>query len=143
MPVAFSGGNKLNTEPVPAWMLSAVIVFVASSIIHMMLSYHRSDYRKTPNEEDLQDTLRKFSIPPGVEAGILLPSGSDEPRCWWTTIKHVDENDYNLSAGRYKPQIAEKALDDDPTLLIRETLAIERDIVVCLEKLLQEVEAVE
>lgn len=57
--------------PVPLmslWLpivLSAVIVFVASSIIHMMLSYHNSDYRKTPNEEDLQDTLRKFSIPPG------------------------------------------------------------------------------
>jgi len=106
---------------------------------------------ETPERNDIPELLSqwkmykdsKFSIPPGVEAGILLPSGSDEPRCWWTTIKHVDENDYNLSAGRYKPQIAEKALDDDPTLLIRETLAIERDIVVCLEKLLQEVEAVE
>ena len=50
------------------WMpivLSAVIVFVASSIIHMMLTYHKNDYRKPPNEEDLQDTLRKFSLPPG------------------------------------------------------------------------------
>lgn len=55
------------------WMpivLSAVIVFVASSIIHMMLTYHRNDYRKAPNEEDLQDTLRKFSLPPG---DYLLP----------------------------------------------------------------------
>jgi hypothetical protein len=46
-------------------VLSSVIVFVASSIIHMMLTYHRTDFRKAPNEEDLQDTLRKFSIPPG------------------------------------------------------------------------------
>jgi len=46
-------------------VLSAVIVFMASSIIHMMLGYHRTDFRKAPNEEDLQDTLRKFSIPAG------------------------------------------------------------------------------
>jgi hypothetical protein len=46
-------------------VLSAVIVFVASSIIHMMLTYHRNDFRKAANEEDLQDTLRKFSLPPG------------------------------------------------------------------------------
>jgi hypothetical protein len=52
-------------------VLSAVFVFVASSIIHMMLPYHKSDFRRTPNEEDLQDTLRKFSIPPG---DYILPS---------------------------------------------------------------------
>ena len=46
-------------------VLAAVLVFVASSIIHMMLGYHKSDYARTPNEEDLQASLRKFSIPPG------------------------------------------------------------------------------
>jgi len=29
-------------------LLSAVIVFVASSIIHMVLPYHRSDYQQLP-----------------------------------------------------------------------------------------------
>jgi type I restriction enzyme M protein len=72
-----------------------------------------------------------------------LPPGSEEPRCWWATIKSVAENDYNLAAGRYKPQIAEKAPDDDPAELIRETLAIEREIEEGLEKLLREVEAAE
>jgi hypothetical protein len=57
-----------------------------------------------------------------------------------TSIKTVAENDYNLAAGRYKPQIAEKAPDDDPAQLIRETLTIERDIAGGLEKLLREVE---
>ena len=106
---------------------------------------------ETPERNDIPDLLNewkaykesKFSNPPGVEAGTLLQPGSDEPRCWWTTIKFVAENDYNLAAGRYKPQIAEKAPDDDPAQLIRETLAIERDIAGGLEKLLQEVEAVE
>ncbi len=46
----------------------------------------------------------------------------------------------NLAAGRYRPQIAEKAPDDDPAQLIRETLAIEREIAEGLEKLLKEIE---
>lgn len=46
-------------------LLSAVIVFVASSIIHMVLPYHRTDYRKLPAEDEVMDALRKFGIPPG------------------------------------------------------------------------------
>lgn len=46
-------------------LLSAVLVFVASSIIHMVLPYHRTDYRKVPAEGDVMDALRKFNIPPG------------------------------------------------------------------------------
>jgi hypothetical protein len=46
-------------------LLSAVLVFIASSVIHMVLPYHRSDYRKLPSEDDVMDALRKFSIPPG------------------------------------------------------------------------------
>ena len=32
-------------------LLSSVIVFVASSIIHMLLPWHKSDYPKVPNED--------------------------------------------------------------------------------------------
>jgi hypothetical protein len=46
-------------------LLSAVIVFIASSIIHMVLGYHASDYRKFPNEDSVMDALRKSGIPPG------------------------------------------------------------------------------
>ena len=46
-------------------VLSAVIVFVASSIIHMVLPYHRGDLRKVPKEDEVMEALRKFSIPPG------------------------------------------------------------------------------
>ena len=106
---------------------------------------------ETPERNDIPDLLSewkvykesKFTNPPGVEGGTLLPAGSDDPRCWWTSIKSVVENDYNLAAGRYKPQIAEKAPDEDPVQLIQETLAIEREIAEGLEKLLREVEAVE
>jgi hypothetical protein len=50
------------------WMpilLSAVIVFVASSVIHMALGYHRSDYGKLPDEDKAMEDLRKLQIPPG------------------------------------------------------------------------------
>ncbi|HSP06074.1 MAG TPA: hypothetical protein VLR94_02805 [Acidobacteriota bacterium] len=47
-------------------VLSSVIVFIASSIMHMLLKYHRSDFKKLPNEPALLETLRKDSIPPGV-----------------------------------------------------------------------------
>lgn len=46
-------------------LLSAVIVFIASSIIHMVLKYHNTDYRKLAAEDDVMDALRKFNIPPG------------------------------------------------------------------------------
>lgn len=46
-------------------VLSAVIVFIGSSIIHMVLTYHRSDYAKLPNEEALLDAMRKEGVRPG------------------------------------------------------------------------------
>ncbi len=53
-------------------LLSAVIVFVASSVIHMALGYHRNDYKKFPDEDGVMDALRKFAIPPG---DYLVPYG--------------------------------------------------------------------
>lgn len=46
-------------------LLAAVLVFVVSSIIHMVLPYHRSDYAKLPSESEAQEALRRFNIPPG------------------------------------------------------------------------------
>lgn len=47
-------------------VLSAVVVFVASSIIHMVLPYHRSDYQKLPNEENVLESMRKAGVAPGT-----------------------------------------------------------------------------
>ena len=46
-------------------LLSAVIVFFASFVIHMVLTYHRNDYGQVPSEDAVMDALRKFAIPPG------------------------------------------------------------------------------
>jgi hypothetical protein len=39
-------------------VLSAVLVFVLSSVIHMVLKYHNRDYRKLPNEDAVRAALR-------------------------------------------------------------------------------------
>ncbi len=46
-------------------LLSAVIVFVASFIIHMVLRYHRTDHGRLPAEDEVADALRKAAVPPG------------------------------------------------------------------------------
>lgn len=46
-------------------LLSAVAVFVVSSIIHMVLKYHNNDFKKIPNEDAVMEALRKLSIPAG------------------------------------------------------------------------------
>ena len=46
-------------------LLSAVAVFLISSIIHMVLQYHKNDFIKLPSEEPVMDDLRKANIPPG------------------------------------------------------------------------------
>lgn len=46
-------------------LLSSVLVFVVSSIIHMALPWHKNDYAKVPDEEKVMDALRPFTIPSG------------------------------------------------------------------------------
>ena len=46
-------------------LLSAVFVFVASNLLHMVLPIHKADYRSVPSEDAVQAALRKFSIPLG------------------------------------------------------------------------------
>ena len=46
-------------------LLSAVFVFVMSSVLHMVLPWHRTDYSKVPNEDAVAAALRGFAIPPG------------------------------------------------------------------------------
>lgn len=58
-------------------LLSAVIVFVASSLIHMFLTYHRADYKKLPNEDRLLAALRTESLAPGEYVFPHAPTPKD------------------------------------------------------------------
>jgi hypothetical protein len=57
-------------------LLSTVLVFFASFIMHMVLTYHRSDYRKLPNEDPVTDALRNADVKPGPD--YFFPYGSFE-----------------------------------------------------------------
>jgi len=46
-------------------LLGGVLVFVASSFIHMVLPYHRTDFRAVPDEDGVMAALRPFDLPPG------------------------------------------------------------------------------
>jgi hypothetical protein len=46
-------------------LVAAVLVFIASSVIHMVLGYHNTDYGKLPKEDDVIAALRPIGIPPG------------------------------------------------------------------------------
>ena len=103
-----------------------------------------------PGRNDIPDVLLRwndyresdYQEPPGFEAETLLEPESGEPRCWWATIDTIAGNDYVLAASWYKPLVAAKAPDESPADLLRETLAIERDIAKDVEKLLRELEVV-
>jgi hypothetical protein len=60
-------------------LLSAVIVFVASSLIHMASPWHKTDYPKMPNEDQVMDALRPLAIPPG-DYFFPRPAGRDDMR---------------------------------------------------------------
>lgn len=54
-------------------LLSSVLVFVASSVIHMLTPWHKGDYPRLPNEGKVLDALRPLAIPPG---DYMMPMAS-------------------------------------------------------------------
>lgn len=46
-------------------LLSAVFVFIVSSLIHMLLPYHQNDFTSVPDEDGVIEALGKFNISPG------------------------------------------------------------------------------
>jgi hypothetical protein len=60
-------------------LLSAVFVFLASSIIHMATPWHKSEYPRVPNEDRVMDALRPLAIPPG-DYMVPRPSNAQEMR---------------------------------------------------------------
>jgi hypothetical protein len=57
----------MNTLP-SLWLpilLSAVVVFVISSLVHMVIKWHASDYNGFTNEDAVRDTIRAGNPSPG------------------------------------------------------------------------------
>jgi len=55
-------------------VVSAIAVFVVSSVLHMALTYHKADYKALPNEEPVREALGKGSLPPGLYQLPYCPS---------------------------------------------------------------------
>lgn len=48
-----------------AILAATILVFLASSLIHMVLPWHKSDFPKSPREAEVLDALRPIALPPG------------------------------------------------------------------------------
>ena len=46
-------------------LVAAVLVFLASSVIHMVLPIHKTDWKKVPDKDAMQDAVRRLGITPG------------------------------------------------------------------------------
>ena len=44
-------------------VLSTVLAFLASSVIHMVLGYHSTHWKRFPNEEGVLEALRSLTSP--------------------------------------------------------------------------------
>lgn len=54
-------------------LVSAVLVFLASFVLHMVLRYHWNDVSSVPNEDRVMDALRPFNLQPG---DYMVPKGA-------------------------------------------------------------------
>lgn len=65
-------------------VLSAVLVFVVSSIIHMLLPWHQADFKRFAAEDEALEALRKLDLEPGdyaaPKADSMAEMNSDEYR---------------------------------------------------------------
>jgi len=54
-------------------LVSAILAFVASSIIHMTPMWHKSDFPRAPKEDQIVAALRPLAVPPG---DYMIPRGA-------------------------------------------------------------------
>lgn len=83
---------------------------------------------RTPiNENDIPDLLKKWENKP------------ESDKSWWVDVEEIKNNDYNLTAGRYKKHKADEVEYEDPKKLISNTLEIEKEIENKLGDLLKDI----
>lgn len=58
-------------------LVSAVLAFLASFILHTVIPWHRHDLGRLDREADIQEALRRFGIPPGDYAVPMASSPAD------------------------------------------------------------------
>ncbi len=94
-------------------LLSAIAVFVASSLIHMVSPWHKGDYPKVPDEEAVRSALGPLAIPPG-DYMVPRPVGRAEMRSPEFLDKVRAGPNLILTVLPNGPYIAGRALSPDP-----------------------------
>src|SRR5664279_22940 len=67
----------LMTPIMSLWLpilVGTVAAFIASSLIHMVLPWHKGDFPPVPDQDQIMDALRPFNLPPG---DYMIPRPKD------------------------------------------------------------------
>ena len=64
-------------------VLAAVFVFIASSVIHMVLPIHKSDVKKMKNEDQVLEAMRANGVEPG---NYMFPCAASMKVSAWRTM---------------------------------------------------------
>jgi len=86
--------------------------------------YSLDDKRSPIAANDIPDVLAKW------------PTREEGPNSYRVSIAKIRENDWSLAAGRYKPVSTETVHHDPPAQILREVLALEKEIITRGEALL-------
>lgn len=70
-------------------VVSAVAVWIVSAVVHMVLRYHRADYKRLPDEDSVAQALRPARLAPGyyVMPYAMGPGQMTDP----AVLKRYDE----------------------------------------------------
>lgn len=87
--------------------------------------------------DDKRDPVEQNDIPDLMEQWSKYKEEKWKPtdRSWIASVEEIKENDYNLSASRYKPLKIEEVEYEDPDKLIDEVLKLEKEIAKDLKEL--------
>jgi type I restriction enzyme M protein len=103
---------------------------------------------EAPTLNDIPDLLRQWGTyrasgykkAPGLQGGTQLGEDDVVPRSWWVDVDSVRNSGYNLTASRYQPQPARKAVARSAVGLVRELSKLESTISTDLSALLAALE---
>ncbi|CAN5752899.1 class I SAM-dependent DNA methyltransferase [soil metagenome] len=114
---------------------TAALIFEAGRATESVWFYDLSadgfsldDKRNPVAANDIPDLLAKW------------PEREEGSNSYRVPIGKIEENDWSLAAGRYKPLVAEDVHHDPPAQILREVLELEREIIRRGEALLAELE---
>jgi hypothetical protein len=87
-------------------LLSAVFVFIASNLLHMVIPLHKADYRSVPSEDQVQAALRTFNLPlgdymlprPGSPGAMKDPAFLDKMKKGPVVVMTVMSGEFNMGA---------------------------------------------